>query len=1259
MTNAILPVVGGVAGFLIGGPVGALMGANLGSAANNLFLPGKKQRVKLPAKEGARLGDLRVQISSYGHVIPKVYGYMRLSGNVIWATDIKEVVQETVEEQAASGGGKGGGGRKQVITSQSTITYSYYVSLAIAICEGEVAEVSRFWADSMLLTEELLASGQGKFNIHLGTEDQLPDDIIGRHKQPGTYPAYRGLCYVVFEDFPLEQFGNRIPNFTFEVRRCVRFKPAVEDKIKEVVLIPGAGEFVYGEQIYTKQKGWNINHQFRPCFLAEYVNMHNYANKANMLLALEQMGKTLPNLEWVAVVVSWFATSSNAGNCRIVPKVEFHDANTRITPGDWQVAGLTRSTASAVLRFDEHTPTYGGTPSDETVIAICRQLKDRGYKVMLYPMIFVDEIHPSPKPWRGRIKAASATEIASWFQGQNGYNRFIMHYANLVRDYTDAFIIGSELIGLTSFADSAGSYPAVKELINLAGQVKRTLGNKLVTYAADWSEYHHTAGGWFNLDPLWASPDIDFVGIDAYFPLTEDSEQKQITAELIKQGWQSGEGWDYYCNGDRTEKRSFATDSPSTPHKYAWKNLEHWWITTHQNPDGSTTAWQPKMKPIWFTEFGFPSVDGCSNQPNVFYDPNSVESYFPRGSKGRIDFYAQRQALNATLDYLEERCQKHDLQNLVPKRFVWTYDARPFPFWPDFRTVWQDGNLWATGHWINGKLGISSLGAIIAELLEATGLEPADYDVSRLTDDVSGYIITDHITAREAIEQLQSAYFFDAVESDGILKFVPRSPSHNPQTPITSITEEELVPNNNGDILETLELNIAQELELPQKISLSYIDRAQNYDLVTVEATRQVTDTREQVNFSLPIVLSNSESLKIAEITLYNAWQERINYQLTLPPKYAYLEPTDIIEVKVRGVSHRMRIIKADMVRSGMMKVVAVSFNMVTYDFYRNTNYLLPSYELPKPISDTIMELIDAPPLPNDEANAEGILRIAVTGSSSNWQGAAIYQSIDNNEDYRLLGTAAIPSIAGVSLEPLPPASPLIFDYGSTITVQLFAGTLTSVTESALLNGVNAALIGDELIQFQKAELIGNNRYALSKLLRGRQGSEWAIDTHKAGESFILLNSRLITCKLSSELIGKAISYKAVSIGKTLAEVEPVTFIYNAKRLKPFAPVSLRTMQDSEGNICISWIRRSRINNSWWNHADVPLGEEQELYQIEIRSGDTLLRAIEANIPSYIYSREQQTADFGNKIPKRLTVTVFQLSAQIGKGYGASINLHL
>ena len=130
------------------------------------------------------------------------------------------------------------------------------------------------------------------------------------------------------------------------------------------------------------------------------------------------------------------------------------------------------------------------------------------------------------------------------------------------------------------------------------------------------------------------------------------------------------------------------------------------------------TGWWPKMKPVWFTEFGFPSVDGCANQPNVFYDPTSSESFFPRASRGYTDFKAQREALEATLDYLEDRNQKAGNSGLVPRRFAWTWDARPFAFWPDLEGVWQDAPLWEKGHWINGKLGHATLGAIVEELLE-------------------------------------------------------------------------------------------------------------------------------------------------------------------------------------------------------------------------------------------------------------------------------------------------------------------------------------------------------------------------------------------------------------------------------------------------------------------------------------------------------------------------------------------------------------
>ncbi len=333
MADIVLPVVGGTVGFVLGGPSGAILGANIGSMAAGAFFP-KSQRVQLPTQEDPRLGDLRAQISTYGNMIPKVYGTMRLAGNVIWATDIKEVRSEKTSTQTSSGGGKGGGGGKTT-TSQTTISYEYFVTLAIAICEGEVDEVIRVWADSKVLTEAELSSAQGKYNIHFGDEDQGVDDIMAKYLPAGGIPAHRGMAYVVIEDFPLAAYGNRIPNFTFELRRTVKFTPSVEDKVKDIVMIPGAGEFVYSTQITSKQDGYYayLGGAFTPSSDKLSVNMHNYDGKADVQVALDQLVKNLPNLEWVAVVVTWFATSTDAGACTIIPKVEFQ-GTTQVLPQD-------------------------------------------------------------------------------------------------------------------------------------------------------------------------------------------------------------------------------------------------------------------------------------------------------------------------------------------------------------------------------------------------------------------------------------------------------------------------------------------------------------------------------------------------------------------------------------------------------------------------------------------------------------------------------------------------------------------------------------------------------------------------------------------------------------------------------------------------------------------------------------------------------------------------------------------------------------
>jgi hypothetical protein len=1248
MADIVLPVVGAGVGFVLGGPQGAILGANIGSMAAGAFFP-KSHRVQLPTQEGPRLADLRAQISTYGNIIPRVYGTMRMGGNVIWSTDIKEVKTEKTSSQTSSGGGKGGGGGKTT-TSQTTISYEYYVSLAIAICEGEIDEIIRVWADSKVLTEDVLSSAQGKYNVHLGSEDQLPDDIIAKYKTAGTFPAYRGMAYVVIEDFPLAEYGNRIPNFTFEVRRTLKFTPSVEEKIKDIVIIPGAGEMVYGTSVQTKQDGYFAagSGKFTPSADKKYINMHNYDGKADVLVALDKLQNNLPNLEWVAVVVTWFATSTDAGTCEIVPKVEFQ-GTTQVLPEDWSVAGISRAAAQKVLFFDAETPTYGGTPSDHTVVQICQELKNRGLNVMLYPMIFVDQITPEPKPWRGRIKPTSLTHANSWFTKVKGYNAFITHYANLLDGIVDAFVLGSELVGMTSYSNATGNYPAVTQLVSLAATVKGIMGaGTKLTYAADWSEYHST-GGWFNLDPLWASANIDFVGIDSYFPITPDLPQNQITEDVIKEYWEKGEGWDYYFadSVNRTGQTSYGGNAA-----YAWKNLEYWWKNTHTNPNSAVTAWTAKMKPVWFTEFGFPSVDADANQPNVFYDPSSAESFYPRASRGRIDFQAQREAINATLDYLQERSEEAGNANLVPRRFLWTWDARPFSFWPDLAGVWQDSILWASGHWVQGKLGNSTLGAVVAELFQECGLAPNYFDVTRLTETIEGYIIDQPITIRNALEQLAAAFFFDVVESDGILKCVPRG-----NESLFTVPQDDLVPSNKDNVKDILQITYAQELELPQRVNVTYLDRPFNYDPVTQISQRQVVKSIEQVVMSLPIVMGATRAKQIADITLYSTWKERVGFSLTLPPKYVRLEPTDVIKVDVSGVVHEMRIVKTDMERNGLMKVEAVAEDISSYDFYANPSEIASNLTPPLLVPNTLAHFIDAPPLPSDTSNNQGLLRIGVAADGANWNGAAIYRSDDGGEaggnTFSVLAGLDGVATVGVIITNLPAGIFETWDSLSEFEVLLTSGSLASVNELAILNGANAALIGDELVQFQNAELIGEKTYRLSKLLRGRQGTEWAIAGHQAGDRFILLNPALYTTSIANNLIGRELYYKSVSVGNSLGNTAEEAFTYRGNNLKPFAPVHIKGVRDASGNLTISWVRRSRVDGDWRDGVDVPLAEEFERYEVEIMQGVNVKRIISGlTSATATYTSAQQIADFGSN-QASVSVKIYQLSSVVGRGYAA------
>ncbi|MBM3617730.1 MAG: hypothetical protein FJX23_04215 [Alphaproteobacteria bacterium] len=1215
MASIVLGTIGTAIGGAVGGPLGASLGSGLGrvlgaSVDASLFGGGSLSPV-----EGARLSDLIVQTSTYGRMIPIVYGTARIAGNIIWSRPIKETATTTTH---SSGGGKGGGGGG---VSQTATSYSYSVTLAIAICEGPIDSVQRVWADALQLD-----LSKGNYRIHKGTEDQLPDSIITAFEGAGKVPAYRGMAYVVIEDFPLGEFGNRIPNFTFEIKKKAQQTDSygdLEGMIKAVNLIPGSGEFVYDTVVQTKQYGVRVEGEWAQRGSRMPMNMHNPDGVANVVKAIDQLEEALPNVEWVSIVAGWFGTSMDAGTCQIVPGVEYQTGAVTV-PDQWAVAGRNRTNARQITLIDG-VPRYGGTPSDSSIVRLAEHLRARGKKVMFNPMFWMDV---ADKPWRGRL-TGSAANVASFFTKTNGYNAFIMHYANLLAGKVDAFSIGSELIGLTKVASSEGVYPAVNALASLAVEVKAVLGSGTkVTYAADWSEYHHTEGGWYNLDPLWASSGIDVVGIDAYFPLT-DGIQQGYDVEAAREGWTSGEGYDWYYTDDtRTVKAPLGA-------AYAWKNIAWWWNNAHVNPNGVTTAWVPASKKIWLAEYGFPSVDGATNQPNVFYDPESLEGGFPRFSRGRVDFRAQRMGMMATE-------QQWAGSSMVERMFVWAWDARPFPYWPDLTNVWADGGAWRMGHWIQGKLGISGLASIVGDLCERAGLDATQVDASRLSHLVEGCVISNPQSVRQALQQLMTGFLFDAVESDGQLKFVPRGGAS-----AKTITAKELVPVSEGD---ALTVRMQQEVELPREVRVLYIDRTANYTQGNHFATRQVTLSRQSKTISLPIVFSDQGAKVLAEQMLYNHWMERTGFEFHLPMAYAGLEPTDVITLEDGDAVHRMRISEVVQSTPGILRIRAVAEDAATYDVYQPSGEADPRIQQPIAVSETAMEFLDLPLLMQD-GGQNSSLHIALAGLDTGWKGAAVFRSDDGGEEYGMVARATSASIMGRTLNALASGKTEVLDEASYVDVLLIGeGELSGVSMESLLNGANTCLIGQEVLQFRQAEHIEGGAYRLSGLLRGRAGTERVVDGHGAGEKFFLLSATVQRLEMPSSMIGLPRLYKGVSIGGSLGSTEAQLFTYSGNALRPYAVCHVTATRNGSGDVILRWVRRTRTGGEWRDFVDAPLGENTERYEVEVMNGSVVKRLLTVTTPEATYTAAEQVTDFGSVQPS-LSIRIYQLSDVIGRGF--------
>ena len=1141
-------------------------------------------------KISSRLSDLTVQKSGYNEVIPTIYGTNRLAGNIIWATDIKEVENKyTTTYRTGKGGAK---------VHQNNIEYYYYANVAIGICNGIVNELKKVWADS-----KLIDITKYTYRFYNGTENQEPDTLMQSVNGVSETPAYRGLCYIVFENLPLAEFGNRIPNFTFEVSRILADQDEVENSVEAVNIIPGCGEFVYDTEIISKEIGFVWNERWRSTGRISRINQNNNSNVADAVLGTKQLKNSLPNCKWVAPVVVWFGSSTNISNCSIAPKVEFSidtQYNTNVIhPEDWKVDGKSRSQVGTVSKDSQGNIRYGGTVSDNSILRYVKYLKEQGFNVMFYPMIFMDIEN---KPWRGYLTGSSAS-VNDFFIKDDGYNHFILHYADLVKDYVDAFIIGSEFRNLTKIKDENGNFLAVDCFVELAGKVRNILGNNVkIGYASDWSEYHHTDGGWYNMDKLWASQNIDFIGIDAYFPLT-DKKEDLISKEDIVNGWTSGEGYDWiYTDENRTQKQNIEE-------KYAWKNIKWWWENEHINPDGKKTAWIPKSKKIWFTEYGFASVDGTSNEPNKFYSTDSIDGGFPRFSDGKIDYFAQRRCIQATLE-------KWKNSDMVERKFLWCWDARPYPFFPSNLDYWSDGGNWYYGHWINGKLGKLTFSNMIKNIFKDAEIDidlMGDIDIY---DSVEGMVLNNKISVNEILNILQKIFFFDYYEKDGKL-FIQSKKSESQ----LRIYEDDLVELENGMYFKT---DIVGENELPKKLCLSYLNQDMDYQICNTYFERPSVDSLKNENESLPVVISPFKAKQIVEKMLYSMWLERFVYNFKLSSKYIYLNPSDVITLNVNNTDFILRIVNILINPDNTIEVKAVRCDNSLYNFKREEEKF-NNVETILPTGKTIAEVFELPAIKNISTPE---VYFTTNAAENGWKGCGIYSAKTGSSNFEVINENRVNSIVGTCLNKLENARPYYFDYKSELYVCFADNIDTTVLENIemfdLLEGNNIALVGNEVIQFKNIELQADGNFKLSCLLRGQYGTENYINNHSDNEKFIFLNRGIVSKEYTANDVGISYDYKFITFNDNFENSVDKTYKITGKNLKPLKPVHVK-ISDVLNGYKISWQARLKGNYTLKD------GEENinnKKFLVKIYNSNNLIRTASVeNDREWIYTNEMITAD--------------------------------
>lgn len=1284
MAKLALTVAGGVLGAILIPGVGASLGFAIGSAIGgiigSLAFPGKGTHVY-----GPRVNDLQISSSAPGVVIPLLFGTMRLGGNIIWSTGLQETT--TTTSQSAKGG-----------PSVSQTTYTYTVSFAAGFCQGP-AQITRIWGDSKLIFDRsgntnpnrgayssannyavndlvtftdsltyicMVANGpavdfiappdNGSYwaqdlaatnvniskytppTLYTGDENQLPDPTIVAVQGATFTPAYRGLCYAVWEDLPLADFGNRLPNMraectsvnvtTFPMNRIQWNAPS--GPINNMVTDP-TGQITFG---------WDGTVSGN-----RYIQRMDLSN--NTIAASGTVDIGVGGL----IVVDgagylWGIAASDTGN-NILRKVDPWTFQTLATIDIRPIVGLTTHSLTSfvdvqgkpwvvgfgfnndatnnslgyiMFAVDATAGTVLGCFYDQPTGLADPAANGPGFTPALVPgdtfiNLDFEQVLPVIDPTTGNCYFIyNFTREPS-----NTFGGWIIKQISLTKG-TSAFISGPP----------PSPAPVFMNVKTYSYTPSPTIG---VGHAMFWNSADNTlivltnGGAFLKIDPKTGIP-LDTVGGNSnqQFGVTVTGDYKTQTiglSWLTVDGGSSGGGLQAAFQG-QIKNGLFWAPSKST-----------------QNSGQDVLVFSASTL-LQISEYDLGSFPD---------KPAGTGSAWPEDSAGPGSF----------------------LYDSVANSILAVSGTAAGGGFPTTYAIYR-GFL--------DRISTSGLtaDAIVNAICQLATIPVENIDTSQLASiAVLGYPISSLMAGKDIINTLGQTYFFEARETDFKLQFIPRG-----QPAILHIPEDDLgLVADGASIVESVQ----QEQDVPKNVEVMYIDPNVDYQQGQQKRIRhsRTKKTFNQTSISLPLVMNAQQAAQLADKLLWTAETERNTYKSNFwKAYYMLLDPCDVITFTYNGVVFTARIngntigqnfaVAGDMVREDSNTYASV------VNGSNNTGF---QGQVIGVLAKTLLWLLDIPYLQDTDADAAGntgyYFAMAPSSADGAWAAGVLYGSTDNtawnqvDASQRAISYGITQNILGP-----PPIGVFAWDYANTLTVRMAGGSVPPSSDTILnvLNGTNAAILYPslEIIQFQTATVNPDGTITLSKLLRGRRGTDDFTNNHALGETifFPLTSGGTVHEQVSLNLFNQLRYYKGITVGADLnSNLVSQQFTIRGRDLMPYAPSGFAN-NPSGGDILFTWFRRTRLGGELQDgNGQVPLAEDSEQYSIDILNGaGTVVRTFN-NIappggildswtspaqPHQLYTAAQQVAD-GYTPGAHWSAVCYQLSAQVGRGFPTPVNL--